>query len=109
MNEKEFHRHLINVFIVSIVASFFLFLLGCISQSDKMVEIDPTTVKFKAGDKVSIVAPHFYQNCSGVIENHATYKYGSKPLNYQVSLYCPEIGWLKNSEWLSESNLETTP
>jgi hypothetical protein len=65
-----------------------LFLSGCIG--DNYGTTDPTTLKYKAGQTVT-VNKGFYQGCSGVIVGYET-QYTEQGYAYNVSFYCSNAG-----------------
>ena len=62
--------------------------LGIISFGFSSSRIDPLTLHFKAGDKVSINSP-FYWNCSGIVTDYIRYKEPGEFNRYTIELKCP--------------------
>lgn len=80
-----------------------MLLSGC-CDSSHIVKTDVNTLKFKAGDKV-VTVRGFYSDCYGIVEQHSRFQYEFDGPSYDVTFYCPNLGWLKEYVTISESNL----
>ena len=67
-----------------------IFLFGC--TGEQTIRVDPSTLKFTAGEEVK-TSILFYANCVGRIEGYAPYYDPVRTEVYEVSFYCPNLGW----------------
>lgn len=72
--------------------------------TSKVRSTNVNDLKFKLSQRVSINVK-FYSECEGqIVDFNPYYTVGRGP-SYKLDLYCPGIGWLKESVQLLESDL----
>lgn len=81
-----------------------LLLAGCSYGHGSIELVDPSTLKFSAGDKVR-AATGFYSKCEGTVTSYIRYKEVGGPGMYAVSFSCPNVGRLESEINLSETSL----
>lgn len=87
---------------MKIFSILLIFLTSC-TFSD-LTTIDPSKLKFKAGQKVQVAG--FYSNCEGYITGYNRYTLAKIPeLGYYVNFDCHKAG-IVNNIFVSETNIK---
>lgn len=80
--------------------------IGCF-PSDNLHLVNASEINIAIGTSV-LINLKAYEKCHGYISGFTRYRINNNPINYVVSLYCPNIGWLKEDITVPGNYLKVT-